>query len=53
MEEQPYISIPQKCKNWQGIKYFCNKLYSDNYELWESKTHPSYKHFMKATVKKN
>lgn len=49
--ENPYMTIEKKYKKWQGIKYFCEKLYNDGYEFWQSKTHPSYSHFMKAKKK--
>lgn len=45
------IQIKTIYKKYDGIKYFCNWKYIDNYHtyhLWESEKHPSYKHFMKA-----
>jgi len=33
-------------KKLDGIKYFSNQV-MDGYRLWESKTHPKYRHFAK------
>jgi len=34
-------------KKVDGIKYFSNKIDpTDNYRLWESHTHPNYRHWM-------
>lgn len=33
-------------KKLDGIKYFSN-IVMDGYRLWESKTHPDYKHWTK------
>ena len=41
-------------KTWQGIRYFSNKIdVQGTYRLWESKSHPAYKHWMKIKVKKS
>ena len=52
VEEKPYITIKKKFKKWDGIRYYCEKLYHTGYEFWESKTHPSYSHFMKPKKSK-
>lgn len=38
-------------KKTDGIRYFSNKI-MDGYRLWESKTHPNYKHFMNTNSNK-
>jgi len=50
--DEPYITIKKKHKKCDGIAYYCTKLYHTGYELWESKTHPSYSHFMKPKTPK-
>lgn len=41
-------------KTWDGIRYFSNKIdVQGTYRLWESKSHPAYKHWMKIKVKKS
>ena len=40
-------------KTMHGIRYYSVRTDEDGYRLWESKTHPSYKHWQKIKKPKN
>lgn len=42
-----FIKTKKVTKKFDGIRYYSEMITIDGYRIWQSISHPSYKHFMK------